>query len=105
MVDSLDNNDNNNFILASKLLVSAQSDVLINFLLIMKKRVVSTAFLALFGLSTFLTTSANANPYKVVWQRCSPGSEVEMVISCRLVGGEECFANWQGHCDEPASLG
>jgi hypothetical protein len=50
-------------------------------------------------------SSSFANPYKVVWQACPSGSEVEYVIRCRLEGGEECFANWQGHCDESPSTG
>jgi len=45
-----------------------------------------------------------ANPYKIVWQKCAPGSDTTYVIRCRLTGGEECFANWQGHCNGDAEL-
>jgi hypothetical protein len=70
----------------------------------MKKLLVLTASVILVALATLIAPPVSANPYKVVWQRCGEGSEVDWVIRCRLVGGEDCYANWQGFCDEPASL-
>jgi hypothetical protein len=61
------------------------------------------AFLSLTLVPTSKTMAAN--PYKIVWQHCGPGSQVDMVIRCRLIGGDECFANWQGHCDESPGMG
>jgi hypothetical protein len=71
----------------------------------MKKIFFSFMGLILLSLTTIPSFQASANPYKIVWQRCAPGSEVEMVIRCRLEGGDECFANWQSHCDEPPVIG
>ncbi len=71
----------------------------------MKKFIFGGVGLLLINLNFQVTSTASANPYKVVWQRCAEGSEVEYVIRCRLEGGEECFANCQGHCDEPPSMG
>lgn len=67
----------------------------------MKKLVVFVAGIMMFSLSALIVPTANANPYKVVWQKCAVG---DPVIRCRLIGGEECFANWQGHCNDAASL-
>lgn len=65
-------------------------------------------FMKVFGFASVLFVGASfitpletsANPYKIVWQKCAPGSPVTHVIRCRLEGGDECFANWQGFCNE-----
>jgi len=72
----------------------------------MFKTVKISCFSLLITLSSFFFSASivSANPYKIVWQRCAPGSDQTMVIRCRLEGGEECFANWQGHCNEPPEI-
>lgn len=72
----------------------------------MKKMLFGFLGLVFLSLTLFPTSNAWAgNPYKIVWQHCGPDSEVSMVIRCRLVGGDECFANWQAHCDEAPEVG
>lgn len=61
------------------------------------------AFLSLTLVPTSKTMAAN--PYKIRWQICGPGSSVEQVIRCRLDGEGECFANWQTFCDEGPGIG
>ncbi|MCE7055606.1 hypothetical protein LZF95_13035 [Algoriphagus sp. AGSA1] len=71
----------------------------------MKKMIIGLLGLFILSLAALPANVAIANPYKIVWQRCAAGSEVDWVIRCRLEGGDECFANWQGFCDEPPEIG
>lgn len=64
---------------------------------IIKKILIAGAFVLPFSLLSVET--AEANPWKINWVTCPPGSVNIKVIRCGLSGSSECFANWQDFCD------
>ncbi|SNS68599.1 hypothetical protein SAMN06295967_11641 [Belliella buryatensis] len=67
-------------------------------------KVFGFASILFIGVAFIAPSETNANPYKIVWQKCAPGSPTEKVIRCRLEGVDECFANWQTFCDEEPTI-